>query len=237
MSFLRFAEVCERLFNRGALSSPETPPWQTPVADEKKYLRAILKDTRDSITAKLAAELSARVQSTFLDADFYRDSRAIVLYSALGNEVSTDLIADSAVAAGRAIFYPRLDRASRTLALCKVPSRSGLVPGAYGILEPETPSIDIASLPSSIVVVPGVAFTLDGERIGRGGGHYDRMLAELPQHAIRVGLAYSFQLLDRVPQSEFDRRLNFVVTETAIYPARDAMWRESGVRSQGGIPR
>ncbi len=210
------------------------------MADEKKYLRAILKDTRDSMTAKLAAALSARVQAAFLGADFYRDSRAIVLYSALRNEVSTQQILDESLAAGRAIFYPRLDRASRTLALCKVESRSDLVPGAYGILEPEAPSVDFASIPPCVVVVPGVAFTREGERIGRGGGHYDRMLAELSKvaaHAIRVGLAYSFQLLDRVPQSEFDQRLNFVVTESAIYPAPDVIWRESGVRSQGGIPR
>jgi 5-formyltetrahydrofolate cyclo-ligase len=207
------------------------------VADEKKYLRAILKESRDSMTAKLAAALSARVQAAFLGADFYHNSRAIVLYSALGNEVSTDRILDDSIGAGRAIFYPRLDRASHTLALCKVESRSDLVPGAYGILEPETPSMDIASLPPCVVVVPGVAFTREGERIGRGGGHYDRMLAEFPAHAIRVGLAYSFQLLDRIAQSQWDQRLNFVVTESAIYPAPDAIWRESGVRSQGGIPR
>ena len=189
------------------------------------------------MTAKLAAALSARVQSALLGAAFYHDSRAIVLYSALGNEVSTEQIFDDALAAGREVFYPRLDHARHTLSLCKVESRSDLVPGAYGILEPETPSMDIASLPPCVVVVPGVAFTREGERIGRGGGHYDRMLAEFPAHAIRVGLAYSFQLLDRIAQSQWDQRLNFVVTESAIYPAPDAIWRESGVRSQGGIPR
>jgi 5-formyltetrahydrofolate cyclo-ligase len=210
------------------------------VADEKKYLRAILKEARESMTASLAATLSARVQSAFLGADFYRQPQApaaIVLYSALANEVSTDTILDDAIAAGRAIFYPRLSRARRTLSLAKVESRSELAPGAYGILEPETPSIDTASLPPCVVVVPGVAFTVRGERMGRGGGHYDRLMAELPPHAITVGLAYSFQLLDHLPQSGWDRRLNFVVTESAIYSAPGAIWRESGIRSQGGIPR
>jgi 5-formyltetrahydrofolate cyclo-ligase len=210
------------------------------VADEKKYLRAIFKETRESMTARLAATLSARVQSAFLGADFYRQSQApaaIVLYSALAGEVSTDTILDDALAAGRAIFYPRLSRARRALSLCKVESRSDLAPGAYGILEPETPSIDTASLPPCMVVAPGVAFTVRGERMGRGGGHYDRLMAELPPHAITVGLAYSFQLLDHLPQSGGDRRLNFVVTESAIYSAPDAIRRESGIRSQGGIPR
>lgn len=207
------------------------------MADEKKYFRAILKETRESLPASIVAGLSTRVQSTFLDAHFYRGSGAIVLYSAFKGEVSTDAIFDDALASGRAIFFPRVDRATDALRLCRVQSRSDLTPGAYGILEPEAPPIETASLPPCVVVVPGVAFTANGERIGRGEGHYDRMLAELPAHAITVGLAYSFQLLDRIPQSGWDRRLNFVVTESAIYPASDVTWRESGFRAQGGNPR
>jgi 5-formyltetrahydrofolate cyclo-ligase len=210
------------------------------VADEKKYLRAILKETRESLTPGIAGALSSRVQAVFLHSDFYRESRSVVLYSEFANEVSTDTILSDALAAGRAVFYPRLDRARNALSLCKVESRSDLAPGAYGILEPETPAIDTLSLPPSVVVVPGMAFTIRGERMGRGGGHYDRLLAELTElapHAITVGLAYSFQLLDNVPQSGWDRRLNFVVTESAIYPAPDAIWRENGIRAQGGNPR
>jgi 5-formyltetrahydrofolate cyclo-ligase len=208
------------------------------LAEEKKYLRAILKETREAMTADLAAQTSARVEATFLGADFYRDSRAVVLYSALGNEVSTKAIFDAAVAAGRAIFYPRLHRESASLELCKIASRADLAPGAYGILEPLAParelsSIDIASLSPIVVVVPGLAFTPAGERLGRGGGHYDRLLAQLSEvapHAITVGLAYSFQLLDRLPQAAWDRRLSFVATESAIHPAPEVNWRESGLR-------
>jgi len=206
------------------------------VADEKKYFRAILTETRASMSARLAAALSARVQAAFLASAWYRDSLALLLYSAFGNEVSTEAILDAALASRRAIFYPRID-GRHALSISEVQSRSELRPGAYGIFEPGTASIDAASLPPCVVVTPGIAFTRIGERIGRGGGHYDRMLANLPPHAITVGLAYSFQLLDRVPQSEHDRRLNFVVTESAIYPASASEWRESGLRSQGGIPR
>ena len=207
------------------------------MAEEKKYLRAILKDTRESMTRSLAATLSARVQTTFLGADIYRESQAMVLYSALGGEVSTESIFSDSLGAGRAIFYPRLNRTLDTLSLHEVESRSDLAPGAYGILEPETPAIDTASMGPCLIVVPGVAFTVRGERMGRGGGHYDRLMAELPLHAITVGLAYSFQLLDYLPQADWDQRLNFVVTESAIYPAPDAIRRESGIRAQGGIPR
>jgi len=237
---LRSAWLCKRFGYSVTLNDPATRHGKTPLADEKKYLRAILKDSREAMTASLAAQASLRVQSAFLGAGFYRDSRAIILYAPLGNEVSTGLIFDDALAAGHAIFYPRLNRTTAALELCQVESRADFAAGAYGILEPVTPAIEAASLPPCVVVVPGLAFTRRGERIGRGGGHYDRLLAELSRvapHAIKVGLAYSFQLLDQLPQAAWDRRLSFVVTESAIYPAPDAVWRESGLRTQGGNPR
>ena len=207
------------------------------MADEKKYLRAILRETRDAITAQHAAHASACVQSTFLGADFYRTAHAIVLYAALGNEVSSDLIRDDALAGGRVVFYPRLNRAANSLELCRIESRADLRPGAYGILEPATPSIATASMPPGVVVVPGLAFTREGQRLGRGGGHYDRLIAALPPHAITVGLAYSFQLLDHLPRDGWDQRLSFVVTESAIHPAPESIRRESGLGEQGGNPR
>ena len=210
-----------------------------PVADEKKYLRTVLNRTRDSIAPGLAATLSARIQTSFLDADFYRSSPAatpLLLYSALANEVATDTILDDALASGRAVFFPRLDCTKNTLSIGRVQNRADLTPGAHGILEPKTSPFDFSSMPQCIIVVPGVAFTARGARLGRGGGHYDRLLSSFP-HAIKVGLAYSFQLLDYLPQSGSDQRLNFVVTESAIYSAPEAAWRDGGVRSQGGIPR
>jgi 5-formyltetrahydrofolate cyclo-ligase len=207
-----------------------------PVADEKSHLRAILKRTRESLAAEVAAALSARIQSSILGADFYRSAHALILYSPIANEVSTEAILEHALAEGREVYYPRVN--GRTLALVRVRHRSELEPGAYGILEPaSTETIDPAALPQSLLLVPGVGFTPRGERLGRGGGHYDRLLAGLSAQAISVGLAYSFQLLERIPQSGWDRRLNFVITESAIHPAPGM--RETGAMraQQGGIPR
>lgn len=209
------------------------------MADEKKYLRAILKRARGAMPAGLAAALSAEIQSLVLDADFYRRSRAVVLYSPIGNEVSTEAILNDALAAGRAVFYPRLDFPARALSLRRVRARSDLKPGALGIPQPQSTveTADPAELDGCLVMAPGVAFSTAGARIGRGGGHYDRLLAEMSAQAISVGLAYSFQLLDRIPESGWDRRLNFVVTESAVYPALDASGRGGGLRAQGGNPR
>ncbi|HXN87127.1 MAG TPA: hypothetical protein VN867_13725, partial [Candidatus Binataceae bacterium] len=96
------------------------------MADEKKYLRSILKRTRDSIAPGLAATLSAHIQTSFLEADFYRsspDATPLLLYSAIANEVATDAILNDALASGRSVFFPRLDCTKNTLSIGRVQSR------------------------------------------------------------------------------------------------------------------
>jgi len=209
-----------------------------PLAEEKKHFRAVLNAARESISDDLAAALSAQIQARIIGAEFYRRSAALVLYSAKGNEVSTESLLSDALASGRAVYYPRVEdaeparaagpnrsRKPTAIGLFRVRDRSELAPGAFGILEPRTgaEAADPGALNNCMVAVPGVAFSPRGERLGRGGGHYDRLLEQLSAQAISVGLAYSFQLLDRLPQSGMDQRLNFVVTESAVYSAAESL--------------
>lgn len=208
------------------------------MADEKKYLRGILKRTRAALPRSIALARSAKIQSLLLATDFYRSARTVVLYAAEDNEVATDAVLDDALAGARVVLYPRLEPTGPRLALGRVRTRNELSPGVFGIPEPQASaeSIEPEALGKCLVLVPGVAFSPRGERLGRGGGHYDRLLSELGPQALTVGLAYSFQLLDCVPQSGWDRRLSYVVTESAVYAA-DADSRCVGRRGQqGGIP-
>ncbi|MBF0514131.1 MAG: 5-formyltetrahydrofolate cyclo-ligase [Desulfovibrionaceae bacterium] len=90
-----------------------------------------------------------------------------------------------------------------------------LIPGAYGILEP-----DPAACPSELgasaelIVVPGLAFDRRGCRLGCGGGYYDRLLA-CPQFAstLTIGAAYAFQVVETLPQEPWDVRLRAICSE------------------------
>jgi 5-formyltetrahydrofolate cyclo-ligase len=194
----------------------------TTVADEKKNLRAIMIACRDALPGERAAAMSDIVQRTVLASESYRDASAIVLYAAIGNEVSTDLILTDALRSGRAVFYPRVE--AGMIVARRIHDRAELARGAYGILEPPESAevLDSKSFTKILVCVPGVAFGLEGQRLGRGGGHYDRFIGQLGREAITVGLAYSFQLLDRIPETGLDRRLNFIVTESDVHRACEA---------------
>ena len=194
----------------------------TTVADEKKNLRAIMIACRDALPGERAAAMSELVERQVLASESYIDASAIVLYAAIGNEVSTDLIQTDTLRSGRAVFYPRVQ--AGTIVARRIHDRAELARGAYGILEPPASAevLDSKSFTKILVCVPGVAFGLEGQRLGRGGGHYDRFIGQLGREAITVGLAYSFQLLDRIPETGLDRRLNFIVTESDVHRACEA---------------
>jgi 5-formyltetrahydrofolate cyclo-ligase len=206
------------------------------VADEKKKLRAILAECRDALDNQRCIAVSAEIQRRVVACEFFSAASAIVLYASLGNEVSTDLLLNSALASGRPVFFPRVDTSSGTIDTLsgtivarRVRDRSELVRGAFGIMEPPPGAEPLSreqftrnNFAKILVCVPGLGFGPAGQRLGRGGGHYDRFLADFGPEAITVGLAYSFQLLDRIPEAGHDRRLNFIVTESDVHPACEA---------------
>ena len=209
------------------------------MAEQKKYLRTVLGECRASLAPHTTKSRSVTIQHRLLATDCYRDARAIVLYSPIHNEVATDLIAADAIGSGKELFFPCLRRDRESMTVARVHALSELVTGVFGIREPAAEDADPPAheLAGAMIVVPGLAFGPQGQRLGRGGGHYDRFLAALPREAITVGLAYSFQLLDRIPQESFDRRLQYIFTESALIrvaePQVQSLVAEVG---RGGTP-
>ena len=100
---------------------------------------------------------------------------------------------------------------SGTYRLAIYTNASTLVEGFHGIMEPAE-TYDIAPCDIGVWIVPGLAFTRDGRRIGYGGGWYDRYLAVAAPDAVALAVAYPFQILDDVPTDPNDRRVTDVVT-------------------------
>jgi 5-formyltetrahydrofolate cyclo-ligase len=188
------------------------------VADDKKYLRKVLGECRSALPMSYVASASRRVQLRLLESTFYRAASTIVLYAAADNEVGTDLLLADTLGSGRHVLLPRVIPEISELVIVRVRNRDELAPGSFGLLEPTgTEIVAVADLESALFCVPGVAFSRIGQRLGRGGGYFDRTLAAIGPQVVTAGLAYSFQLLDRLPESPSDRRLNLIFTESAIH--------------------
>lgn len=208
------------------------------VADDKKYFRQILRESREALAKALVASLSWRVEERLCACACYRDAATVVLYAAKDNEVETETVFANARTSGRRVLYPRVVAASDRLALVRVCDPAELKPGTYGVSEPTGAEIvPPADLGRALICVPGVAFSRAGHRLGRGGGYYDRLLAAAGPQVVTAGLAFSFQVLDRIPQSPDDRQVDFIVTESALHAAGPAPRPDRERTDQGGEPR
>jgi 5-formyltetrahydrofolate cyclo-ligase len=208
------------------------------VADEKQNLRAVLSEARSSLSTAYIGAMSTRVQQRVLSSQAYLAATKIVLYAPLRGEVETALIAADALRSHLRLYYPIVDREKRRIRLGAVSDLSELAPGAFGILEPAAAgALEAGDLGPALVCVPGVAFTPAAARLGRGGGYYDRLLTALSAEAVTAGLGYSFQLIDRLPEQLHDRRLDLVVTESAVYATSVAPHAAAQTSDQGGSPK
>jgi len=165
---------------------------------------------RRHLSAESCVRLSLMIQERFLASDSYRRAGSLGLYSAVLNEVQTELVARRALADGKCLSYPRVK--GEALEFVTVRSVAELVPGSYGILEPAGADL-MAWADLELLVVPGVAFDPRGHRLGYGKGYYDRTLTRCPAAMERVGFAYEFQVVERLPADDHDCRLTRLVTE------------------------
>lgn len=190
--------------------------------DRKQALRARVTLQRESLSPAELHAWSRLIQQKVLEFPFYLNAQIVALYSSFGNEVLTTAISEHALQSGKAVFYPRIVRAG-SVELIRVVSREALRPSSYGILEPtDGPTITPQELQSGLVFVPGVAFDLFGGRLGRGHGAYDRLLVQWEDQPKLVALAYEFQIVDKVPTDERDRRVHYIITERRVVNCLDA---------------
>ncbi len=171
---------------------------------------------------------SAIIQQNLIKSPFFKEAGTIALYSSIKNEVLTDEIFARARLEKKAIYYPRVFKGSIQMLFLPVASLDELSPGAYEIKEPpgkreaacdnhgentgKGGAIDPVAL--ELIITPGVAFDLNGARLGFGKGFYDRVRTN-PECRM-VALAYEFQIRDFIPTESFDIRMNAIITEKRI---------------------
>ncbi len=184
---------------------------------KKERLRGELLEMRRKMAFEEVFRLSLRIQKRFLGSAFFRSAKRLALYSSFENEVLTDDIFQKSIECGKEVFYPRVVRGSGRMAFFKVERLNELSPGSYEIPEPgEGKGAKAGPDSFDLVVVPGIAFDLGGNRIGYGKGYYDKFLKEVKSGV--VALAYDFQVLSggKIPVEPHDMQVSAIVTEKRV---------------------
>ena len=151
---------------------------------------------------------SAQLVSQLRDWPLWQSSGNIAGFSAIAGEPD----ALDPWPEDKRVALPRV--AGEELMFHWVNGRDKLLPGKFGIREP-SPDAPPAGNGFDLLLVPGLAFDLRGGRLGRGRGYYDRFLAGAG--GIRVGVCFEDQIADGVPSGPDDRRMDFLVTPSAIF--------------------
>lgn len=180
----------------------------------KRSLRARILSARDRIPEDVHSEASRTIASTLATRPDFQAARTLLLTLPFGSEWNTSPLFHVAFGRGKAVAVPRVDIAQRMLELCAVTDvERDVAPGYRGIREPLPHCNRIDPSTVDWVLVPGVAFDAEGNRLGYGGGFYDRLLPLLPPAAAKLAGAFELQVVDRIPTAAHDLPIDAIVTE------------------------
>lgn len=186
---------------------------------EKQRLRALLRTQRRNLTPGQVAEKSRVIVERLCAFSLFQNAKLIVSYASDANEVQTEAVWDAAQP--KAVYYPRISADRTRLDFVQRSPDEPLLVGLFGIRTPPgNERLTAGQARDAIVLTPGLGFDVQGRRLGRGRGYYDRAFCHLLAGAVRVALAYDHQVLGRIPSGPLDERVNWILTESRLIDCR-----------------
>ncbi len=187
----------------------------------KSQLRLEMKSLRSAMPAEEAGGCSDLIRRRVLDLEQLQVADCVFTYVSIQNEPDTYGLIRDLLAAGKRVSVPRIETEG-TMQAHIITSLDDLTPGdpdQFGIPVPP-PETPIEPHPE-IALVPGLAFTEAGQRLGMGGGHYDRYFAKHPDTpgtpgTLTVGLCYGWQVVNELPHELHDQPVHNLVTEDRV---------------------
>lgn len=180
------------------------------LARQKRALRKQLLAARAAVLPEKKREWDAALCARFLALPEVQRAGAVYCYLSYGSEIDTRTLLSELRSRGVRTACPRVSENGKDMEFFWIGGPEDCAAGFHGILEPGSGCAP-AKEPEALLLLPGLAFTRNGERLGYGGGFYDRFLMREPEHQT-AALAYPFQLLDALPAEAHDRRAAVVLT-------------------------
>lgn len=178
----------------------------------KQDLRIICSTIRKNISNKEDKDNS--ICKSLLQSNLYVDAQQILCYAALDDEINCDSIILSALSDGKLVALPRCENKKGDMSFYYITCMDDVEIGHYGIREPKLGCKKVLSFDNSIVIVPGLSFDNNGNRVGYGKGYYDRFLQNYA--FISIGLCYNTLVLQKIDCDRFDIPVDYIFTDSRI---------------------
>lgn len=182
--------------------------------DFKNTLRKEIEQKLNTLENK--REKSENITKNISSMPIWEKSSKLFLYISFKNEVDTTSLIKEAINQGKEVYAPLIK--GKTMSFFRIDNlnKDKLIKSSFGILEPPKGLPEFFPDKNSIMIIPGVAFSKTGERLGRGGGYYDKYL-EKYNNMIKIAVTFNVQICESIPTNDWDKKVDFVVTEDKIY--------------------
>jgi len=189
----------------------------------KNKIRDDFLKQRDAITPEQKALKESAIEERLLCLDDFKQAKSILMYVSFRSEVDTRRYLNDAIKLNKKLVLPAVDSRHRKLNLYEVRDISELEPGYMGILEPRVGArMSVTLKDIDLVIIPGTGFDRDGNRLGYGGGYYDKLLSyESKQlsrvdHITTIALAFEEQVGKDIPAEPHDIKVDMIVTDKRL---------------------
>lgn len=180
--------------------------------EQKAALRTMMRARLGQLSPEEHQARSVQVALQLVANPFWAVARRVLLFAPLPVEPDLDLLWLGESLAGKQCAYPRVE--GTTMRLYFVEHVSELEPTRWGLREPVPVAAREADVRDfDLILVPGLAFDQSGGRLGRGGGFYDRLLADRDRASMVVGVAFEFQVVAQLPHGPHDAKLDCLCTD------------------------
>ena len=186
--------------------------------DEKNLIRKQMKQLRADMTRTERFEKSMQIFEQLITVPEFKRADRIYTYVSMDNEIDTIMLIDYSLRLEKRVFVPRVS--GKDMEFYEISDISELNPGYMGIYEPDINGKEPDYSRTGFMCMPGLAFDRSYNRIGYGGGFYDRYLS-VENKLYKAALAYEAQLLESIPAQDGDVRPDMIVTEENIYRKLD----------------
>ena len=186
----------------------------------KIEIRKKILNIRNNLTKETLNDFNKDIFNTLINSDIYINAKNIFIYISFGSEVETKKIIEHAISIGKNIYVPKTDKNIKEMIAVKIHNFDNMTVDKWGILEPTIVDKNLVGNKFDLIIMPGVAFDITGNRIGYGGGYYDKYIYQLKNKPTILALAYEFQIINNIIAESHDIKLDYIITENNFYKNR-----------------
>lgn len=180
--------------------------------NSKKDIRNYIYNLREEMKIEDKEIWDREIYNKLIAHKAYENAKTIFIYVSFKGEVDTHSIINKALSTGKKVCIPMVNKNKKIMEAYYINSMNDLHEGYFGIMEPKEGCKKAENENIDLIISPGVAFDIEGGRIGYGGGFYDKFIASLKENKPIIALAYKFQILDKIILEDRDKRVDEVIS-------------------------